>query len=132
MNEAETNEPSIVLLKFAASWCGPCKLLSNNLQKILIEYPLVTLQEIDIDDHPELAKRYAIKSVPTLVIEVAGNEVNRLIGAVKIDSLRHAVQLAHKGTETLLESKDHFPALNTSRRQGQANQVMGNHMLPTG
>lgn len=130
--ESMNNEPSQVsLLKFSATWCGPCKLLSTNLQKILTEFPLVTLREIDVDDAPERAKKYAIKSVPTVIVLRDGIEINRLVGAQKISTLRAAMQLAQQTGNALFQGEDHFPAFGTSGRQSQTNQVVRLNVLPT-
>jgi len=65
------------LLKFSASWCGPCKALSTVLKTIdLSSFQLI---EVDVDQQPELAKAYQIRSVPTLVL----NRENKRCTGVK-------------------------------------------------
>lgn len=67
------------LLKFEASWCGPCAQLSKVLEDIELPYPLTC---IDIDDNQEKAVQYEVRGVPTLVLlDDDGNEVKRMVGA---------------------------------------------------
>ena len=64
---------------FTATWCGPCQRFKPIMQELVSEgYQVATL---DIDVHKDLAEQYNVRSVPTVVIEENGNEVNRLIGA---------------------------------------------------
>ena len=64
---------------FTAAWCGPCQRFKPIMQELVSEgYQVATL---DIDVHKDLAEQYNVRSVPTVVIEENGNEVNRLIGA---------------------------------------------------
>ena len=66
------------ILRFTASWCEPCKALSKTIDRIDTEVPI---QVIDIDDQPELAQHFNIRSVPTLVkIDEDKKEVERLVG----------------------------------------------------
>ena len=66
------------ILRFTASWCEPCKALSKTIDRIDTEVPI---QVIDIDDQPELAQHFNIRSVPTLVkIDQDKKEVERLVG----------------------------------------------------
>ena len=66
------------ILRFTASWCEPCKALSKTIDRIDTEVPI---QVIDIDDEPELAQHFNIRSVPTLVkIDQDKKEVERLVG----------------------------------------------------
>lgn len=68
------------VLKFSASWCGPCQALSMTLKgmgDIGVE-----IKEIDIDEQLDLAAQYGIRSVPTLVVLQDGNEVRRKSGAL--------------------------------------------------
>jgi len=65
------------VLKFAASWCQPCKMLSKTFEGMDIETPI---EEIDIDENEELAIKYQIRSVPTLVMLDGDNEVKRISG----------------------------------------------------
>ena len=66
------------ILRFTASWCEPCKALSKTIDRIDTEVPI---QVIDIDDQPELAQHFNIRSVPTLVkIDKDKKEVERLVG----------------------------------------------------
>ena len=64
---------------FSATWCGPCQTFKPIMSEIANEGHSV--QFIDIDQQGELAQQYNVRSVPTVVIEQNGSEVNRLIGA---------------------------------------------------
>lgn len=65
------------VLKLTANWCGPCKTLTRTLENIKSS---LEIEEIDVDDNPELAKEYKIKNLPTLILIKDGKEVQRLVG----------------------------------------------------
>jgi len=65
------------VLKFSASWCGPCKMLSKILSTI--ESP-VEIQEVDVDANRELAVQYNVRGVPLLVMLEDDVEIKRLAG----------------------------------------------------
>ena len=64
---------------YSATWCGPCPTFKPIMNEIANEGHSV--QFIDIDQQGDLARQYNVRSVPTVVIEQNGSEVNRLIGA---------------------------------------------------
>lgn len=73
------------ILKFSASWCGPCKTMS----KIISDSDLyVDVREVDIDENPDLAVHYGIRSVPTLVLLEDGKEIKRMSGVKKGEELK--------------------------------------------
>jgi len=65
---------------FSATWCGPCKVFKPVMNEIAGEGHSV--QFIDVDQSPDLAQKYNVRSVPTVVVEENGSEVNRVMGAV--------------------------------------------------
>lgn len=65
---------------FTATWCQPCKSLAPVMDDIVSEYPMVGYQKIDIDNSPELAQRYGIKGVPTILFEKNGTVVQQVVG----------------------------------------------------
>ena len=77
------------ILRFTASWCGPCKALSMNLESANIELPI---EVVDIDVHDDLAKEYGIRSVPTLVMLDENIEVKRMIGSKTVKELQEWAQ----------------------------------------
>lgn len=77
------------LLKFAASWCQPCKALKSNLK--YVDFKGVELKEIDIDENVEEAKKYGIRGVPTLVLLDDGAEVRRKSGVLMADQIEEFI-----------------------------------------
>ena len=77
------------ILRFTASWCGPCKALSMNLETADIKMPI---EVVDIDVHDDLAKEYGIRSVPTLVMLDENIEVKRMIGSKTVKELQEWAQ----------------------------------------
>ena len=65
---------------FSAAWCGPCKAFKQVMNEIAGEGHSV--QFVDIDQSQELAQQYNVRSVPTVIIEEDGKEINRIVGAV--------------------------------------------------
>lgn len=73
------------ILRFTASWCGPCKALAKNLEIADIKLPI---EVIDIDTNSETAVEYGIRGVPTLIMLDENIEVNRLVGSKTVNELQ--------------------------------------------
>ncbi|QSX05732.1 thioredoxin [Sedimentibacter sp. zth1] len=81
------NSKKQVLIDFWASWCNPCKMLSPTVDEIASEQDNVKVCKINIDEHPELAKKFFVMSIPTLVLVEKGKEINRSVGLVPKHSI---------------------------------------------
>lgn len=85
----------LVMVDFWATWCGPCKIIGPVVEELAKEYEgKVTFAKVNTDENPDLASRYNIRGIPTLMFFKNGQIVDQLIGAVpkaqiksKIDSL---------------------------------------------
>ena len=70
-----------VLLDFWASWCGPCRMVGPILDEIAAEREDIKVCKVNVDDEPELAARYQIMTIPTLMVVEKGEIVNQSSGA---------------------------------------------------
>lgn len=77
------------ILRFTASWCGPCKSLAMNLETASLGLPI---EVVDIDTHSDIAQEYGIRSVPTLVMLDENTEVKRLVGSKTVNQLQEWAQ----------------------------------------
>jgi thioredoxin len=71
-----------VLVDFWAEWCGPCKMITPVLEDIATEHVgRIQIVKLNVDDNPNVARRYDVMSIPTLLIFVEGEVKKRLVGA---------------------------------------------------
>lgn len=81
---------------FSATWCGPCKFMKPVFQKFSEEHKNINSIMIDVDSDKELTSKFQIRSVPTIVFEVDGKEVDRVLGLNTITKLTEIVQKQFK------------------------------------
>jgi thioredoxin 1 len=70
-----------VLLDFWASWCGPCRMVSPIVDEIAAENPDKKVGKVNVDEEPELASKFDVMSIPTLLVFEDGELVNRAVVA---------------------------------------------------
>jgi thioredoxin 1 len=91
INSSETP----VVVDFWAEWCGPCKMIAPILSEIATEQTgKVTIAKLNVDENPDLAMRFNVMSIPTLLVFNKGEVAKRLVGA--------------KGKGQLLQELDEF------------------------
>ncbi len=87
------SEEKTVLVDFWASWCGPCKMLSPLVDEISEEVAgSVKVCKVNVDDEEDLAMKYNIMSIPTLVVVKNGQEVRRMVGVQPKSAILEAIK----------------------------------------
>ena len=87
------NSEKSVLLDFYADWCGPCRMVSPIVDEIAEENPQYIVGKVNVDDEPELANKFGIASIPTVILVKDGKVAATSIGYREKNSLLSALGL---------------------------------------
>lgn len=78
-----------ILVDFYANWCGPCKMLSPELEKVSDE---IKILKVNVDENQDLAKEYGVMSIPCIILFDGGKELKRNIGFMPESKLREFIK----------------------------------------
>jgi len=93
-DELLRDSPSPVLVDFWAAWCGPCRAVAPELEKIAGKRgPDIIVAKVDTDALPDVAARYGIQSIPTMIVFRGGSEADRLSGAMPASAIEARLSL---------------------------------------
>lgn len=80
------------LVDFWAPWCGPCRMVAPIIDELAREYVgKLNVGKVNVDDHQEIAARYGIASIPTIMIFKGGQLVERIVGALPKPMLKEVI-----------------------------------------
>jgi thioredoxin 1 len=89
----------VAVVDFYADWCGPCRLVGPIIESLSTSYDgKARFAKVNTDDNQELAARYDIMSIPTVMIFKGGQVVDRIVGAVPAQVYRQRIDRALKGS----------------------------------
>lgn len=104
-DQSLADQPGSILVDFWAAWCPPCRAIAPALEELAQEYAgRVKIAKVDVDDQPNLAARFGITSIPTLLLFRGDEVVDQIVGAVPKTELRRrldavAQDVGHVGAE---------------------------------
>ena len=81
-----------VLVDFWATWCGPCRMLAPILEELSGQHPELKIVKVDVDENRELALRYGIESIPTIVLVQNRRTLTGFVGAREKEDLTKLVE----------------------------------------
>ena len=89
----DATKSGVVLVDFWAPWCGPCKTQTPILEKVAAEIgEQAVIAKVNVDESPELAAKYGIRSIPTLILLKDGENKKQMVGLQQKDALVSAIK----------------------------------------
>ena len=85
------NYGGTAIVDFYADWCGPCKIMSPIIDKIAEENENVNVGKVNVDNNPELAEKFEIMSIPTIIIFKNGEISKTFIGVTDINEIKNCL-----------------------------------------
>ena len=79
-DEKVLGSKGLAIVDFWAAWCGPCSMLSPVVEELAEEHPEISFGKVNVDEAPELAQRYQISAIPTLLLFRDGEPVDVSVG----------------------------------------------------
>ena len=80
------------IIDFWAEWCGPCKIMEPEFKKAAKEIKSVKFAKVNVDDNYEIAGRFMVVSIPTMIFFKKGEQVDRLSGSVGLEEIKKRVK----------------------------------------
>jgi thioredoxin 1 len=78
-----------VVVEFGAVWCAPCRMMEPHLRSLAEEHAgALLVRKVDVDNEPDLADRFDVRSLPTMLVFSRGEVIGRIVGAVPQEKLR--------------------------------------------
>lgn len=82
-----------VVVDFFATWCGPCKMMAPVMDQMVEEYgDKVKIGKLDVDESGDIAARYGVMNIPTIILFKNGEAVSKLIGLQNKNSMKKAIE----------------------------------------
>jgi len=79
----------LVVIDFWAAWCGPCRMISPTVEELAKEYGgKIKVMKLNTDENPEIASRYKIMGIPTVIFFKDGNMLDQIVGVVPKQNLK--------------------------------------------
>lgn len=86
------NSDRLTVVDFWASWCGPCRMLAPIIEELSEELQDVKFCKVNVDEQPELARKFGISSIPTLVFMLDGNVAEVLVGYRRKEEIAQIIE----------------------------------------
>ena len=86
-------QPGLLVADFWAEWCGPCKMLGPVVEQLAGTYDgKAVVGKVNVDEEPELARRYGIMSIPTVIFFKDGQEIDKRIGVMPAEEFTKIIE----------------------------------------
>ena len=80
-------QEGLIVLDFWANWCGPCKMLAPVMEALEQRFPQVTFAKVNVDEEMELAVKFSVASIPTLMVFKGGEMVAKTLGYMPLEKV---------------------------------------------
>jgi len=92
-DEVVTKTEKLVVIDFWAEWCGPCRLIAPFISELAKEYEgKAVIGKCDVDDNPDIATKYSIRNIPTILFVKNNEVVDKLVGAVQKEKIAVVIE----------------------------------------
>ncbi len=92
-SETALETDSLVVADFWAEWCGPCKMITPIIDELADKYEgEVVIGKVNVDDNPQVASKYSIRSIPTILLIKNGEVVDKHVGVISKQALADKIE----------------------------------------